>query len=76
MGCPVARKCAVACLLGEESQQPTCPHERHSRRCTQCEPIFKQSSQPAAGRVTVRILIADACAHGVETLTETVMTGT
>ena len=37
-GWVVARKCAVACLFGESSQQPTCPHTRHIRRCTQREP--------------------------------------
>ena len=34
-GCPVSSKCPVACRSGEESQQPTWPQVRHSRRCTQ-----------------------------------------
>src|SRR6266568_3100161 len=36
----VAWKCLVACLFFEESQQPTCPHVRQRRRCTQLSPIF------------------------------------
>ncbi len=32
------RWCAVACLLGDESQQPTCPHVMQMRRCTQRSP--------------------------------------
>src|SRR2546421_4114533 len=55
MGWPVAWKCRVACLFFEESQQPTCPQIRHSRRCTQVSPIFRQSSQPFALGVTSRI---------------------
>lgn len=47
MGCP--RTCAwrLACLSGEESQQPTCPHVKHSRRCTHGECMRKHSSQPS-----------------------------
>jgi len=30
----------VLCFF-EESQQPTCPQMRHSRRCTQVSPIFQ-----------------------------------
>src|SRR6266851_7068667 len=40
-----AWKCFVACLFFEESQQPTCPHSRHIRRCTHESPVFTQSSQ-------------------------------
>src|SRR2546426_4981080 len=32
-------KCLVACLLGEESQQPTCPQDMHSRRWTHSPPL-------------------------------------
>src|SRR3954447_16704064 len=47
-GCVLSRKCAVACRKGEESQQATWPHERHSRRWTQFrEPIARQSVQPS-----------------------------
>src|SRR5580692_6741306 len=46
MGCLVLWKCFVACLFLELSQQPTWPHSRHNRRCTQGSPIFKHSSQP------------------------------
>ena len=38
--------CARACRMGEESQQPTCPHVRHSRRCTHGVPSRRHSSQP------------------------------
>ena len=34
-GCCVSWKCLVACLPVEESQQPTWPHDWHSRRATQ-----------------------------------------
>jgi len=30
----------------EESQQPTWPQLKHSRKCTQLSPIFRHSSQP------------------------------
>ena len=39
-------KCLVACLLGDESQQLTSPHDRHRRRCTQVPPIFMHSPHP------------------------------
>src|SRR5215469_3866683 len=37
-------KCLVACLFFDESQQPTWPHSRQSRKCTQVSPVFTQSS--------------------------------
>src|SRR5439155_20488713 len=40
-------KCAVACRLGELSQQPTWPHDMHIRRCTHWPPMRRQSSQPS-----------------------------
>lgn len=46
-GCPVSAACPLACLAGEESQQPTCPQARQSRRCTQVPPSARQSSQPS-----------------------------
>src|SRR6266852_318045 len=55
IGWLVAWKCLVACLFFEESQQPTCPHVRQSRRWTQVSPIFKQSSHPLELGVTSRI---------------------
>src|SRR4051812_15648430 len=50
IGCSEPWAWAVACLLGESSQQPTWPHSRQMRRCTQRPPIFRQSSQPLVGR--------------------------
>src|SRR6266545_6362123 len=47
IGWPLSRSCAVACLFGDESQQPILPHVMHMRRCTQPLPIFKHSSQPS-----------------------------
>src|SRR6478735_950000 len=44
-GCLLRWKCLVACLFLDESQQPTCPHSRHSRRWTQLSPVLMQSSQ-------------------------------
>src|SRR5712691_1496848 len=46
IGWPVSRLCAVACRLGELSQQPMWPQLVHIRRCTHRPPIFRQSSQP------------------------------
>src|SRR5437899_11060359 len=43
-------KCLVACLFGELSQQPTCPHVRHRRRCTQLLPMARHSSHPSGVR--------------------------
>src|ERR1700757_2122280 len=47
IGCCVARKCFVACLFFESSQQPTCPQVRQRRRCTHVSPAARHSSQPA-----------------------------
>src|SRR4051812_18457476 len=47
IGCRVEWKCFVACLFFESSQQPTCPHSRQSRRCTQVSPVLRHSSQPS-----------------------------
>jgi hypothetical protein len=44
-GCWVSRKCLFACLPVEESQQPTWPHDWHSRRATQKVPSVRHSSQ-------------------------------
>src|SRR5580658_9771776 len=52
MGCLTAWKCFVACLFFDESQQPTWPHSRHMRRCTQRSPSFRHSSQPFGVRGT------------------------
>src|SRR5258708_8996039 len=54
-GWPLAWKCFVACLFLDESQQPTCPHVRQSRRCTQRSPVARHSSQPSELGVTGRI---------------------
>src|ERR1700722_18457103 len=56
IGCFVAWKCLVACRLGEESQQPTWPQVRQSRRCTQGSPVLRHSSQPSALGVTSRMV--------------------
>src|SRR5260221_9085083 len=61
IGWLVAWKCLVACLFFESSQQPTCPHSRQRRKCTQVSPIFKQSSHPLALGVTSRIW--SRCVH-------------
>src|SRR5215207_6069356 len=56
IGCVVAWKCFVACLFFEESQHPTWPQMRQSRRWTQVSPICRHSSQPWGVRgVTSRI---------------------
>ncbi|ALG11529.1 nitrate reductase assembly molybdenum cofactor insertion protein NarJ [Kibdelosporangium phytohabitans] len=47
-GCPVSAACWLACLAGDESQQPTCPQARQSRRCTQVPSTGRQSSQPSS----------------------------
>ena len=46
-GCSSVPACLRACLLGESSQQPTWPHSRQIRRCSQTPPSRRQSSQPA-----------------------------
>ena len=46
IGCCVLWKCLVACLFFDESQQPTWPQVRQSRKWTQVSPIFRHSSQP------------------------------
>ena len=48
IGCAArARRARVACRFGESSQQPTCPHSRQMRRCSQTPPVARQSSQPS-----------------------------
>src|SRR5262245_13670532 len=47
IGWPLSALCALACLFGDESQQPIFPQVMHIRRCTQALPIFRHSSQPA-----------------------------
>src|SRR5258706_4977500 len=47
IGCRVAWKCVVACVLLELSQQPTWPQVRHRRRCTQVSLMTRHSSQPS-----------------------------
>ena len=54
-GKALAWKCAVACLFGESSQQPTWPQVRHMRRCSHRLPLLRHSSQPSALGVTVWI---------------------
>src|ERR671914_2244419 len=44
-GCCVSWKCLVACLPVDESQQPTWPHDWHSRSATQKVPSVRHSSQ-------------------------------
>src|SRR5712692_5389360 len=46
-GCRVAAACAVACCMGEVSQQPMCPHCAHRRRCTHQPPAASHSTQPS-----------------------------
>src|SRR5215510_4548958 len=65
-GCPTARKCLVACLFFDESQQPTCPQLRHNRRCTHVSPILTQSSQKSLSVVV--ILICFVCLQPFATL--------
>src|SRR5947209_6878902 len=61
MGWFVAWKCLVACLLFEESQQPTWPQVRQRRRWTQRSPILRHSSQPDECGCT--FLISFTCGH-------------
>ena len=51
IGWPVAWKWAVACRLGDSSQQPTCPQLRHSRRCWG-EPDLPAPRNPARWALT------------------------
>jgi hypothetical protein len=44
-GCPDVRKCRVACLFLDWSQQPTWPQLRHARRWTHVSPKATHSSQ-------------------------------
>src|SRR6185312_8613527 len=66
-GCFVAWKCLVACLFLDESQQPTWPQSRHSRRCTQVSPISRHSLQPVPEAFTGFRL--SKCVHSITHLT-------
>src|SRR6202020_3021641 len=54
IGCSLSRAWRDAWRLGDESQQPTFPHVRQTRKCIQVPPIFRHSSQPSvcSGRST------------------------
>jgi hypothetical protein len=66
MGCSeFPRQCAVACRLGELSQQPTWPQIMHIRRCTHESRVRRQSSQPFADGVIWRT--SDRCSQGAFT---------
>src|SRR5215469_9766647 len=69
-GCPTARKCLVACLFFDESQQPTCPQLRHNRKCTQVSPIFTHSSQTSLSVVVN--LICLVCLQAFAILTSAI----
>ena len=59
IGWLVAWKCAVACLFGELSQQPTSPQTMHSRRCTHQPPVRRHSEQPSVlDGVTFRSIVS------------------
>src|ERR1035438_8303416 len=60
-GCRTARKCLVACLFLEESQQPTWPQIKHKRRCTQRSPISTHSGQTCVPVVV--IFTSSRCLH-------------
>src|SRR4051812_5469501 len=65
--CRVSWKCLVACLPGEESQQPMWPQVMHSCSDTHSVPSFRHSSQAfgvrGAGKLaSVRFL---RCAYGL-----------
>src|SRR5919197_245223 len=47
IGCWALRAWVLACRPGELSQQPTRPHSRQIRRCSQRPPVARQSSQPS-----------------------------
>ena len=59
----------VACRPGEESQQPTCPHVRHSRRCTQRPPPARHSAQPSGGRGLTSLTCSRWVQAGIRLLT-------
>jgi hypothetical protein len=78
MGCLAAKACPRGCRSGEESQQPTCPQVRNSRRCTHGDPRARHSSQPSGVRgvtgwtrlrcgsvatVMLAVLLCYACPH-------------
>ena len=52
IGWPIRCACRRAWRPGDESQQPTWPHVRHRRRCTQGVPSRRHSSQPSGVRGT------------------------
>ena len=54
MGCPVARKWAVACLFGLRSQQPERPQVRHWRRWIHVSPFSTHEAQTSIGGSTRR----------------------
>src|ERR1700753_1775684 len=47
MGWSTIWACLRAWRIGDESQQPTCPQDRHSRRCSHGVCRRRHSSQPS-----------------------------
>jgi hypothetical protein len=63
IGWPLAFAWAFACRCGDSSQQATCPHSRHIRRCSQGVPPAKHSSHPSTDSGSRRILTWARCPH-------------
>src|SRR5262245_31619155 len=63
IGCPVERWCAVACLPGELSQQPTWPQVWHILRWTHDMPRARHSSHPSISGGSSRYLTESRWAH-------------
>src|SRR5580658_10564283 len=66
-GYPIRWKCFLACLFLDESQQPTCPQERHIRKWSQLSPTLMQSSQTCSSVLV--ILISVKCVHAAFDIT-------
>lgn len=63
IGWPLAFAWAFACRCGDSSQQATCPHSRHIRRCSQGVPAAKHCSHPSTDSGSRLSLIWARCPH-------------
>jgi len=63
IGWPLAFAWAFAWRWGDSSQQATCPHSRHIRRCSQGVPAAKHSSHPSTDSGSRLSLMWARCPH-------------
>src|SRR5687767_13049862 len=68
IGWPADAAWRLAWRFGELSQQPTRPHSRQMRRCTQVPPVARHSAHPSTASGSSVILIVSRWVHRAMTV--------